>query len=428
MKFRRSLSAMFGLLISASLFLLFNGCIEKKDLGPPTTTISNPASGSVVFGKVPIIVSAWDERKVVTTRLFIDGSEVTSVDGDYINYLWDTDPIADNAVHYLSGFAIDDNDNIGPSAITSVTIYAPGTGGVPGAQQVSIQNPINGQTVSGVVNISVGIIPDTNNPIDSVVVYIDGTRAYMDINFPYIYSWDTSNLENGSQHTIFAISYDQLGFNIASNVITATISSSVIGNITAPVVSIDNPINQQTVSGLVNIAARVENIENNPVDSVAFVIDGFRKFSDNQFPYIYSWDVTNLPNGSSHTIFVIAYDQMGFNVSSGVITVTVSSNFIPDVTPPSVNFVFPAPQGNNIFSVSSISEITVVADAQDDVAVDSVAFYIDGIYKGSDSSPLYEYNWNFSGYATGIDHTIYIRAYDTSGNVGAAFLAVRLDP
>jgi hypothetical protein len=57
-----------------------------------------------------------------------------------------------------------------------------------------------------------------------------------------------------------------------------------------------------------------------------------------------------------------------------------------------------------------------------------VAFYIDGIFQGSDSSPLYEYDWDFSGYATGIDHTIYVRAFDTSGNVGAAFLAVRLEP
>lgn len=425
MKFRRSLSAIIGLLISASLFLLFNGCVEKRDSGPPTTTISNPPNGSVVFGKVPVVVTAWDERKVETTRLFIDGREVTSVDGDYINYTWDTDPIADNEVHYLSGFAIDDNGNIGPSATTAVTIFAPATST---PQLVSIQHPINGQTVSGVVNVSVGITPDTNNPIDSVVVYIDGTRVYADTQFPYIYSWDTSNLENGSQHTIFAIAYDQLGFNITSNVTTAIISSSIIGNITAPVVGIDNPIDNQTVSGLVNIAARVDNIEHNPIDSVAFVIDGFRKFSDKQFPYIYSWDVTNIPNGSSHTIFVVAYDQLGFNVSSGVINVRVSSNFIPDVTPPSVNIVFPAPQGNNIFSVSSISGITVVADAQDDIAVDSVAFYIDGIYEGSDSSPLYEYNWNFSGYATGIDHTIYVRAFDTSGNVGAAFLAVRLDP
>lgn len=414
------------LLLVSFLFMINSGCVGKRDQGAPTTTISNPPSGAVVYGKVPVIVSAWDEREVVTTRLFVDGKEVASVDGDYINYLWDTDPVADNLPHHLTAFAIDDNDNIGPSAISTVTVFA-AVGG-PNPQTVSVQHPINGQTISGIVNVSIGVLHDINNPIDSVVVYIDGVRRFTDAEFPYIYTWDVSNLVNGSQHTIYAISYDQLGFNIVSDVITVTISSSVIGNITAPIVRIDNPINQQVVSGQVNVVARVDNIEYNSVDSVLFVIDGFRKFSSTQFPYIYEWDVTNIPNGSQHTIFVVAYDELGFNVSSGVITVRVSSNFIPDVTPPTVNLVFPAPGVNNIFSVSSISGITVVADAQDDIAVDSVAFYIDGIYKGSDSTPLYEYNWSFSGYATGIDHTIYVRAFDTSGNVGATFLAVRLNP
>jgi hypothetical protein len=381
----------------------------------------------VVFGKVPVVVTSWDERKVETTRLFIDGQEVTSVDGDYINYLWDTDPVADNLPHHLTAFAIDDNNNIGPSVITTVTVFAPGAGG-PEPQVVSIQNPLEAQTVSGIVNVSVGVIMNDNNPIDSVVVYIDGQRKFADIEFPYIYSWDVNNLVDGSLHTIYAISYDRLGFNVSSEVITVTISSNVIGNITAPIVQIDNPIDGQTISGLVNVVARVENIEYNSIDSVLFIIDGFRRFSATEVPYIYSWNVSNLPNGSQHTIFVVAYDQLGFNVSSGVTTVTVSSNVIPDLNPPTVNLVFPAPTAVNIFSASALGGITIVADAQDDIAVDSVAFYIDGIYKGSDSTPLYENDWDFSGYATGIDHTIYVRAFDTSGNVGAAFLAVRLEP
>jgi hypothetical protein len=362
MKLRASIYTISLLALTGFLFILLSSCVGKKDSGPPTVTISSPAPGSVVFGKVPVIVTAWDEKKVETTRLFIDGQEITSVDGDYIHYSWDTDPVADNLPHHISAFAIDDNNNVGPSAITTVTVFAPGAGG-PEPQVVSIQNPIDGQTVSGIVNVSVGVIIDDNNPIDSVVVYIDGQRRSTDTEFPYIYSWDVNNLVDGSLHTIYAISYDRLGFNVSSEVINVTISSSVIGNITAPIVQIDNPIDGQTVSGLVNVVARVDNIEYNSVDSVLFVIDGFRKFSDTQVPYIYSWDVSNLPNGSRHTIFVVAYDQLGFNVSSGVIEVTVSSNVIPDLSPPTVNLVFPAPTAVNIFSASILGGITIVADA-----------------------------------------------------------------
>lgn len=417
-----------GLLATTFLaLLLFAGCIEKRDEGPPTTTIINPPAGSVVHGQVPILVTAWDDKKVDLIRLFVDGQEVISANSDNLNYLWNTDPIADNQDHHITAYAIDDDGNIGPSAITTVRIFAPATGD-PLPPVVAVQNPLNNQTVSGIVNVAVGVNQDVNNPIDSVAFYIDGVRRFRDTQFPYIYTWDTRNLVNGSQHTIFAIAYDRIGFNVTSSVITVTISSAVIGNITSPVVQIANPINQQTVSGLVSVVTRVENIQYNPVDSVVFVIDGFRKFRDTSFPYIYEWDVTNLPNGSRHTIFSVAYDREGFNVSSGVINVTVSSNVIPDLTPPTVNIIFPAPGVNNVFSVSALSSITVVADAQDEMGVDSVAFYIDGIFKGFDNTPLYQYVWNFAGYATGIDHTIYVRAFDTSGNVGAAFLAVRLNP
>ena len=74
------------------------------------------------------------------------------------------------------------------------------------------------------------------------------------------------------------------------------------------------------------------------------------------------------------------------------------------------------------------NSVTVVADAQDVSGVTNVEFYIDGILQGSDTTPLYEYTWDLSSYVTGIDHTIFVRAFDPSGNVGAAFARVRLEP
>lgn len=424
MKYRGLL--FWSILLSAALLML-TGCIEEVDEGPPITTILNPANGDIVRGTVPVIVTAYDEKDVDKIRVFIDGAQVLEEEGDVATFNWETGPLADNRNHFVAAYAIDDDGNVGPSAITSVQVFALAVDTLP--QLVTIQHPQNTHTVSGIVNIAVGVDRDENNPIDSVAIFVDGVRRATDTTFPYIYPWDTRNLIDGSLHTIFAIAYDRVGFNVTSNVNTVSVASDNIANITAPIATIENPLPNQTVSGLVNIVAHVDNIEYNSVDSVLFLVDGMRAFTSTSYPYIYPWETSSLPNGSRHTIFAVAFDELGFNVSTDFIAVTVSSSVIPDEDDPVVTIIFPDPSVNNIFSKSALgNSVTVVADAQDDFGITNVEFYIDGILQGSDTTPLYEYNWDLSSYATGIDHTIFVRAFDPSGNVGAAFARVRLEP
>lgn len=415
-----------SILFSAALLML-TGCIDQVDEGPPTTTILNPANGDIVRGTVPVIVTAYDEKDVERIRVFIDGAQVLEEESDIATFNWETGPLADNRNHFVAAYAIDDDGNVGPSAITSVQVFALAVDTLP--QLVTIQNPQNTHTVSGIVNIAVGVSRDDNNPIDSVAIYVDGVRRTTDTTFPYIYPWDTTNLIDGSLHTIFAIAYDRIGFNVTSNVNTVSIASDNIGNITAPIATIENPLHNQTVSGLTNVVANVSNIEFNSVDSVLFLVDGVRSYTSTTYPYIFPWNTSALSNGSRHTIFAVVFDQLGFNVSSDVVSVTVSSNVTTDPDAPVVTIIFPDPSVNNIFSKSALgNSVTVVADAQDVSGVTNVEFYIDGILQGSDTTPLYEYTWDLSSYVTGIDHTIFVRAFDPSGNVGAAFARVRLEP
>jgi hypothetical protein len=415
-----------SVIVSAAMI---TGCIEELDQGPPITTILNPSNGAVVDGIVPILVTASDDKSVSKLRLFIDGTQVSSVDDAALRYEWDTTPIADNRQHTISAYAIDSENNIGPSAITSVTLTALSQDTLP--QVVTIQHPLDGQIVTGIVNIAVGINRSINNPIDSVQIYIDGAKVTTDVTFPYVYQWDVSSLIDGTPHTIFAISYDRFGYNISSGVTTVTVNTNNFVSET-PIAAIEHPINNQTVSGLISLVARVQNVVGfNEVDSVVFVVDGFRLGKDTDSRdnvYTQTWDATNLPNGSQHTIFAVVYDKEQFNISTDVINVTVQSNNGSDITSPTVTIVYPNPNTQNSFSVSQIPSIRVVADAFDDTRVDSVQIYIDGIKQVTDTTPLYEYTWNFSGYATGIDHTIYIRAYDPSGNIGVAQTAVTLLP
>ena len=86
--------------------------------------------------------------------------------------------------------------------------------------------------------------------------------------------------------------------------------------------------------------------------------------------------------------------------------------------------------GNNIISASSVSSIKVVVDASDDVGVTRVDFFIDGVQRGTDTiaDPLYEFTWDITSEITGIDHTIYVKAFDEAGNNSAALVAVRINP
>ncbi len=408
-----------------SMFL-FTSCITKRDQSPPTTTIVHPPSGAVLNGVVQVVVTASDERDVETTKLFIDGVEVSSVSGDELIYEWDTAPMADNLSHHISAYAIDDSKNIGPSSVHVVQL-SPFIGTAP--QSVTIQNPLNGLTVSGTVNVAVGVAGQTGNTVDSVVVFIDGARFARLTQPPYIVEWNTETLPDRSQHTIFAIAFDQAGFNVTTGVTTVTVISDIPGNLTPPIAIIDNPINGQTVSGEVNIVTRVLNLDHNAVDSVVFVVDGFRLGRSTTAPYIFPWDVSSLPNSSSHTIFTVVYDQLGFNISSNVTRVTVQSDVDDNDPEPVVTIIFPNPDVSNIISKSAVgNSITIVADATDNSGViTKVEFFIDGILQAEDATPLYQYTWDLTNVVSGLDHTIYIRAFDGAGNIGAALLGVRIE-
>ncbi len=266
-------------LMIALISIFTSSCIERRDDVPPIVTIISPVEGDLLQGSVPVIVTAFDDRDIQTIRVFIDGQEVVAVENEnVVNYNWDSTPQADNREHFIAAYAIDKKNNVGPAISVTVTVL----GETPLdslAPAISLGNPAAGQVVSGIVNIVALAQPGQNNPIDSVAVFIDGTRAFSETASPYIFPWDVSRLINGSSHTIFATAYDRAGFNISTPVITVTVSSDSIGNLTPPLASIVHPIPGQVVSGMVNIIGEVDNIEHNPIDSVSFFIDGIKSFT-----------------------------------------------------------------------------------------------------------------------------------------------------
>ncbi len=94
----------------------------------------------------------------------------------------------------------------------------------------------------------------------------------------------------------------------------------------------------------------------------------------------------------------------------------------PDIIPPNVALVSP------VDGVVVAGTITIEATASDNVAVDKVEFYIDDTAYDTVPTSPYTCGWDTTAYADGSEHTIYVEAFDRSGNVARCpFIRVRVD-
>lgn len=210
----------------------------------------------------------------------------------------------------LSGFVIEANDisnlerkykedrDVIPIITKAGLKQVPNSRGKPGAY-VTITNPLNGDTVSGTVEITI------NSNYDPSIT-IDGTSVGSGLS----YFWDTTQYSDGS-HTI------QASARGVTDTVTVTVSNGGGGN-TAPTVTITNPNNGASVSGTVSITVDATDPEDGTLTADIY-IDGSFITSANS----YSWDTTAYSDGS-HTIYAEATDS-GSLSDSDEITVSVSN-------------------------------------------------------------------------------------------------------
>jgi len=92
-----------------------------------------------------------------------------------------------------------------------------------------------------------------------------------------------------------------------------------------------------------------------------------------------------------------------------------------DLQSPQVRIVSPT-NGSTVTGL-----VTVTAEAQDNVGVSKVKFYIDGTKVGEDTSEPYQCNWDTVELTNDSTHTIQAKAYDIIGNSGQSnIVAVRV--
>jgi hypothetical protein len=268
-----------------------------------------------------------------------------------------------------------------------------------------IVNPQDGATVVGTVEASASF--RDASVVSSVQFLVDDAiLGPLDTTAPFTATWDTTKVPNGS-HNLIAVAFDTGGDkSVAINNVTV---NNPAPDTTAPTAAITSPAAGATVSGQVNVGASAS--DNVGVAGVQFKLDGATLGAeDTSAPYTASWNSASSANGQ-HTLSAVARDAAG-NKSTAQQSVNVSNGTggTGDTTLPSVQLTSPAA------GATVTGQVSVAANATDNVGVAGVQFKLDGANLGSeDTSAPYSTSWN-SATSTNGQHTMSAVARDAAGN------------
>ncbi|HXI90941.1 MAG TPA: Ig-like domain-containing protein [Blastocatellia bacterium] len=280
------------------------------DATPPTVGFVQPqANGQIAISSAETVqLSASDNQGVTALSLIADGALVGTVTSLPYTFTLNTSSFARGSLHTLSAVA---GDQAGNSTTVSTTVTA-GASRDTTPPLVGFQQPQAGGTVGISQGEQVTVSASDNVGVASVSLYADGALVGSDTAAPYSFSWNTSSLSAGSQHTLRAVAGDQAG-NSSSVSITVTVGASV--DTTAPQVWFINPVNADRVSGNQTITMGAS--DNVAVTRVELYIDNQLFTTLTRAPYTVKWKANTAAKGN-HTLTAIAYDAAGNNASTSI--------------------------------------------------------------------------------------------------------------
>ena len=109
---------------------------------------------------------------------------------------------------------------------------------------VSITSVTAGSTVNEIVTITVDA--DDNEGISKVEFYINDELIETDTEYPYEYVWNTTEYDNGTEHTLRVVAYDEMD-NSALDEVRVTIDNSTAVPNGGNVVSVEYTLEAMTV-------------------------------------------------------------------------------------------------------------------------------------------------------------------------------------
>jgi Tol biopolymer transport system component len=390
-------------IVVLSIGNIFYSC-EEVDTTPPTVTITSPQDGSTVSEVVTITCMSSDDVGVKKVELWINGISTGTEDvTEPYSLEWNTSLIEDGDYTIIVR-SYDDSDNTTDSNPVSVNVHNSDTT----PPTISITNPQGGSTVSDTVQILCN--SSDNIGVEKVELWVDGnmTEIY-DSESPYSLSWNTTIFENGTSHIVIVRSYDTSGNTTDSSPISLIVDNSDPSDTTPPTVSITSPQSGGTVNDTTIITCN--STDDIGVEKVELVIDGVSSgIFDFDVPYSLEWNTTLYEDGTSHIIIVRSYDTSGNTTDSSPISLIVDNSDPSDTTPPTVSITFSS-------STSVHEEVDITCISSDDIGVEYVELWVDGITTGlTDTDEPYLFIWNTVSFEDGTSHIMTVRSYDTSGN------------
>lgn len=355
---------------TASLFpvTVFVDNIVEPDISPPTIVIYEPAVNQTVSGVITFKTIATDNVGVDRVEFYHNYAFEHVATSFPFNYEWDSNSIVENSEHIWYAKAFDTSGNSSqsqPMAIyleNSDNIYPEGI----------IQYPYPGQTVEGVINISVSATD--NRGISYVEFFINDTSRGTDSQSPYSYSWNTNSFTEDGTHVLYAIIEDNSGnmTTIPSIAVTVDNDDSPENDVTPPVLAILSPLSSQTVSNIVNIRGFAN--DNDEIQEVNFFVGDQLLATVTDSPYTTLWNTNDLANDSEHIIGMTAEDPSGNESTAQPVLVTVLNEYTGQI--------------NNLSLVENENAIALSWDSPNDAS--SFKIYRDNLFVNEVTSQTYD--------------------------------------
>ncbi|WP_345794074.1 S8 family serine peptidase [Thauera sp. JM12B12] len=190
------------------------------------------------------------------------------------------------------------------NAAAAVQAAATATVSDTSAPTVSVSGLAAGATVSGLV--AVGVSATDNVGVSRVELLVNGSLLATDISSPYGFSWDSTKTPDGTA-TLTARAYDAAG-NFTTKSLSVTVANTA--DTLPPSVTIANPVDGTSLSGLTSVSVKVDAIDNISVKTLSLYIDGKLVSTATGGVLSYSWNIRKLAAGT-HEIRAEALDSAG---------------------------------------------------------------------------------------------------------------------
>ena len=368
------------------------------DMTAPTVEFIFPEDGAEIEGLVAIEIDATDDTWVVTVELFVDGEPLGTDDDAPYDFEWDTSELW-SGTYALKAVAKDSAGNTGEAEI-SVTVLGECDEEGDCPPTVAFEAPEAGALVRGVVEVRAAAGDD--DAVVKVRFLVDGGLLVEDEQVPYKTDWDTAEFDDGS-YTLGLVAFD-------STDKTASAQIQVVVDNTPPELALLSPPEGEIQHDEILLSA--EATDSLQMDRVEFVVDDGEPEAVSEEPWEFTWDGSALAAGL-HVVTATAFDAAG-NESAAEREFLVDRPPVVMLLAPEEGAMVPGP-------------VTVQAEADDDLGLQTVSLSVDGAWYGDLSSMRGVWEILWTPEYEKAERVLTVTALDGEGQTTTAAVTVQVD-